>query len=330
MTFNSTYYLFTTMLFMSLVVISSANTWLGIWMGLELNLMSFIPILAGSESFYKAISCLSYFLIQSLSTITLITSIFLVTYSLQYTHSMQMFILNLSFLMKIGSSPFHMWMPSVMVNLSWINCLILLTIQKLGPLIALSNMMYWPYMHIVIVLNLMVGTLGSMNQSSLRKLMAYSSITHNGWMLLGIIEGLNYWLLYFINYCILNSILIMIFYFMGTSSINQFSSSSTTPSMKMMISLSFLSLSGMPPLIGFLPKWLILEKMLETSMYFTMIMMIMFTLLSLFIYLRITFNLMVLHSCFMKMNYWKMVFSNKMLMINWLQLTLMFIFPIIM
>nr|YP_007474188.1 NADH dehydrogenase subunit 2 [Hackeriella veitchi]ACV96700.1 NADH dehydrogenase subunit 2 [Hackeriella veitchi] len=330
MKLNSSYILFLLVLVSSLVLISGSTSWLGIWVGLEMNFLSFLPLLTSSENFSKSSSSLKYFMVQSLGTILLLISIILILWSSPKTMELQNLSLTMSLLLKLGSSPFHLWTPSIMENLSWFSCFIMLTMQKLGPLIALSNLMKMKLMIWIILMNLMVGTLGSLNQNSLRKLMGYSSITHTGWILTGMIEGINCWMFYFIIYSILNLTLILTFYFMNVSFINQWTSIFMKPSQKLWMISCFLSMSGFPPMIGFYPKWLILENTMITNSHLITSILILSSLISLFIYLRISFSLLLIYSSSMKMNMWKSYPMNNLISIGWVQVILMIVLPVMM
>nr|YP_009093730.1 NADH dehydrogenase subunit 2 [Hemiodoecus leai]AIS38303.1 NADH dehydrogenase subunit 2 [Hemiodoecus leai] len=327
---NSTYILFMTVLLASLILISSSTSWLGMWMGLEVNLMSFIPLLMGSESYSKSTSSMKYFLIQSLGTTFLLIAIFSAIHPNQESTRMQELCLSAGLLMKLGSSPFHFWLPSIMENTSWMNCFLIMTSQKLGPIIAISNLMDTKFMLPIISLNLMVGTLGSLNQNSLRKLMAYSSINHTGWILTAVAESTTCWILYFSTYMILSLTLILTFFFMNTYFISQWINNSMKPSHSLWMITCFLSMGGLPPLIGFFPKWLILENILMLKYYLIVMMLITASLMSLFFYLRISFAIMFIFTSSMKMNMWKMKMTNNLMTIAWLQTILLVILPIIM
>nr|AFI23487.1 NADH dehydrogenase subunit 2 [Peloridium hammoniorum] len=299
---NSSNLLFLLMLIMSLLLILGSNNWLCIWVGLEINLISFLPLLLSSESNLKSTSGMKYFLIQSLGSIFLLVSIFSYLFYINTTKVFQDILMTLSMMIKLGSSPFHFWLPSIMENLGWLNCFIILTLQKLGPLLILSQLMYSGFYFYYICMNLIVGALGSLNQSSLRKLLAYSSINHLGWILLGMTEGMNCWFIYFLVYTLTNLSLIMILYSVNVFYLHQCFYSFMKPIQKINLSINFLSLGGMPPFIGFLPKWMILEELFNTQYSFLLILLIWSSLMSIFFYLRIAFSLLFMYSSFMKMN----------------------------
>nr|ADZ47914.1 NADH dehydrogenase subunit 2 [Xenophyes cascus] len=329
MQFNSSYVLFLITLLISLMVILSSSSWLNIWLGLELNLMTFIPLLVESSNSLSPISSLKYFLVQNFGSSILLISIFVnMVLPLDYKNIQDIMMLS-SLLIKLGSSPFHLWLPSVMENLNWFNSWVIITLQKLGPLITLSSLsviMFSPY---IITLNLLVGTLGIMNQNSLRKFMSYSSITHNGWLIGGMHGNIDHWVYYFINYSMLNMIMIMSFYLMNISFIHQWMTLPLGNFIKLLMMICFLSLSGIPPLLGFFPKWLIMEQILETGSCLVMITMIMTSLFSLFLYLRIMFIPLFMYTAFMKAGKWKMNTSGNLFKYLMINLYLMTMLPLV-
>lgn len=130
-----------------------------------------------------------------------------------------------------------------------------MTLQKIAPLILCRYLitMGWGLIFIVVV-STFVGSMGGLNQSSLRKLMAFSSINHLGWLLVSVYFGYKILIVYFSVYCLTNGILVLI---MG--SLNFFYLSQLfyyTPRGLMMLVLYFnwLSFGGLPPFIGFFPK----------------------------------------------------------------------------
>lgn len=100
-------------------------------------------------------------------------------------------------LLKNGAAPFHFWFPGVIEGLSWINGLILITWQKIAPLILISYNINYNFFLISIILSIIIGALGGLNQTSLRKLIAFSSINHLGWILIAIINNELLWFTYF-------------------------------------------------------------------------------------------------------------------------------------
>nr|YP_010701996.1 NADH dehydrogenase subunit 2 [Brachytarsina amboinensis]WCL18784.1 NADH dehydrogenase subunit 2 [Brachytarsina amboinensis] len=271
-----------------------------------------------------------------------------------------------SLMMKLGSAPFHYWFIDVMENISWNNNLILMTWQKLAPLILISYMMN-KIIIIYIILSLMISTIKGINQTSIRKLMAYSSVNNLSWMLssmnnhklmmiyfliyslmsffflsvlvlfysillllllliiiiISTIKGINQtsirklmayssvnnlsWMLssmnnhklmmiYFLIYSLMSFSLIMIFNMLKISHMNQLFMMMNNKSMKIFIMLNTISMAGMPPFLGFIPKWLVIQELIFFNNYFLSWMLMMSSLIMIYLYLRLYYMTLLLNN----------------------------------
>nr|ASY98158.1 NADH dehydrogenase subunit 2 [Deroplatys desiccata] len=293
---NSTKILFLLTMISGVLISLCANSWMGAWMGLEINLLSFIPMLSSNFNMLSTEASLKYFLIQTIASLSFL---FLIILKMS-TH--EMFNLNkisdwnnvvmIPLLMKIACAPFHWWLPSVMEGFSWMNCFIILTIQKIAPLILISYLIVSNhFIQIMIIFSAVFGALGGFNQISLRKILSYSSINHLSWMLMAVMIGTNLWMMYFTVY-IINIVTIIIFLAtFNLSYISQiFNSMNNNKIVKFCLFTSLLSLGGLPPFTGFFPKWIMIHFMISNLMFFTSMILIMFSLLTLYFYLRIMYT----------------------------------------
>nr|YP_010946414.1 NADH dehydrogenase subunit 2 [Balta maculata]WGO57132.1 NADH dehydrogenase subunit 2 [Balta maculata] len=313
---NSTKLMFFMTLTSGIFLAVSSNSWMGAWMGLEINLLSFIPMMTNNENIYTTEASMKYFLVQALAsslllfviiTATIMEQFQLINKWLNYNNLMMT-----PLLLKSGIAPFHWWFPSVMEGLGWINCLILMTLQSIAPMILMSNIISVKLQFSLIVLmSVLVGSLGGLNQISLRKMLAYSSINHMGWLLMSLLISNNVWMMYFMTYSILLMTVISIFNTKKISFINQVTSVYDIPTFKFMIFMSLLSLGGLPPFMGFFPKWVVIQFMVCNKFMIMATMMVVFSLITLYYYLRITYSaFLILH---VKIS-WKKYFFNKNLM----------------
>nr|YP_009243280.1 NADH dehydrogenase subunit 2 [Gasterophilus intestinalis]AMR35660.1 NADH dehydrogenase subunit 2 [Gasterophilus intestinalis]AMR35673.1 NADH dehydrogenase subunit 2 [Gasterophilus intestinalis]QCG71515.1 NADH dehydrogenase subunit 2 [Gasterophilus intestinalis] len=288
--------MFFSMLVLGTLITISANSWLSAWMGLEINLLSFIPLMSDNKLMSTEAS-LKYFLTQAMASAVLLfalTSLFMSF--MNNSFSFLKMIIFFSLLMKSGSAPFHFWYPMVMEGLSWMNALILMTWQKIAPLMLISYVILKPLFIMTIILSSLVGALGGLNQTSLRKLMAYSSINHLGWMLVAIYSSNFLWVNYFLFYAFLSFTLILMFNEFKISHINQlFSSFFNSKIMKFIVFLNLLSLGGLPPFLGFFPKWMIIQSLSANMQIFLLTFMVMMTLITLYFYLRLCYTAFMLN-----------------------------------
>nr|AUB29951.1 NADH dehydrogenase subunit 2 [Neoceratitis asiatica] len=290
---NSAKILFFLILMMGTMMTISSNSWLGAWMGLEINLLSFIPLM-NDNNLMSTEASLKYFLTQALASAILLFAIIMIYLNnFPITENNSIFnnlIISSSLLLKMGAAPFHFWFPNVMKGLSWINALMLMTWQKIAPLMLISYTSQNKFLILIIILSSIIGSLGGLNQTNLRKLMAFSSINHLSWMLAAMQTDESMWLIYFYFYSFLSFSLIFIFNNFKLSYMNQlFNSFFNSKILKYILFLNLLSLGGLPPFIGFLPKWLVIQLLIINKQYFLMMIMTTMTLITLFFYLRLCF-----------------------------------------
>nr|AWB99746.1 NADH dehydrogenase subunit 2 [Culex bilineatus] len=302
------------LIFGSLITISS-NSWLGAWMGLEINLLSFIPLMnEGKKNLMTSESSLKYFLTQAFASSILLFAIILMmmSFNLNWINNNFYELLILStLLLKNGAAPFHFWFPGVMEGLSWINSLILMTWQKIAPLMLISYNINYNFFLVAIILSMIIGALGGLNQTSLRKLMAFSSINHLGWMLMAMMNNELLWLIYFIFYFFLSMSIVLLFNNLKLFHFNQiFNFSMMNPVIKFFLFLNLLSLGGLPPFLGFLPKWLVIQNLVETHQLFLLFISVCLTLITLYYYLRMSYSIYMLN---FNKNSWMLTnnFNNK-------------------
>nr|ABN72894.1 NADH dehydrogenase subunit 2 [Drosophila persimilis]QXG19477.1 NADH dehydrogenase subunit 2 [Drosophila persimilis]DAA06208.1 TPA_exp: NADH dehydrogenase subunit 2 [Drosophila persimilis] len=297
---NSSKILFLTIMIIGTMITVTSNSWLGAWMGLEINLLSFIPLLSDNNNLTSTEASLKYFLTQALaSTVLLFSSIILMlknNMNIEINESFTSMIIMSALLLKMGAAPFHFWFPNMMEGLTWMNALMLMTWQKIAPLMLISYLNIKNLLLISVILSVIVGAIGGLNQTSLRKLMAFSSINHLGWMLMSLMISESVWLIYFTFYSFLSFILTFMFNIFKLFHLNQlFSWFMNSKVLKFTLFMNFLSLGGLPPFLGFLPKWLVIQELTFCNQYFTLTIMMMSTLITLFFYLRICYSAFMLN-----------------------------------
>nr|YP_010998218.1 NADH dehydrogenase subunit 2 [Penthetria simplicipes]WPM86375.1 NADH dehydrogenase subunit 2 [Penthetria simplicipes] len=313
--------IFMFMLIFSTIITISSNSWLGAWLGLEMNLMSFIPLMINSKSSSSSEASLKYFLIQSMASTMILMLIIMYFMNLNYFMFLNKFIINketnliiISLMIKSGAAPLHFWFTSVMEGINWINGLLLMIWQKLAPLMLISYLINNSTKLILlffIIMSITIGSINGLNQTSLRKLMAFSSINHLGWMFSTMFLNNNLWLMYFTLYSFLSFSIILMFFNFQLFFINQINLLLYKNNIiKFMLMINLLSLGGLPPFLGFIPKWLVIQYMIMNNYYFIIFMMMMTTLITLFFYLRISFSTFMLNQQEKKWNF-SMNFKNN-------------------
>nr|QBF00288.1 NADH dehydrogenase subunit 2 [Stegana convergens] len=297
---NSSKIFFLIIMMVGTLITVTSTSWLSAWMGLEINLLSFIPLMSDNNNLMSTEASLKYFLVQALASSILLFAIiiFMIHKNLNFSinFSYNSMIMTSALLLKSGAAPFHFWFPNIMNGLSWMNCLLLMTWQKIAPLMLISYMNLKSLLFLSIILSVIIGSLGGLNQTSLRKLMAFSSINHLGWMLISLNINESIWLIYFILYSFLSFTLIFMFNSFKIFHFNQmFSSFFNSKTLKFILFMNFLSLGGLPPFLGFLPKWLIIQQLSFQNQYFLLTILVMSALITLFFYLRMCYSAFLLN-----------------------------------
>lgn len=292
-----------TLLFFSSITVGtivrvSRSNWLYLWIGIELNLLSFVPIIAHSHKLQETIGRIKYFIIQAVGRGLILTagisSVNPVTTANQYTIS-SIFIIRMC--LKLGTAPYHQWLPHVIARLPWITCLILATWQKISPLVMLIFVTPRNIIFIILILaalSALVGGAGGLNQSQIRGLIAYSSVGHIGWILATLTLSNKLRLIYFSAYVLITSRLILVL--IKTNSMISRISNSVMPTkiiMFFIIVLILLSLGGLPPFMGFIPKWLVIYTLSEENIITVLLVLIIGRIINLFYYFAIIFNYML-------------------------------------
>nr|YP_010341091.1 NADH dehydrogenase subunit 2 [Lepas anatifera]UNZ93965.1 NADH dehydrogenase subunit 2 [Lepas anatifera] len=270
----------------STLMVVSSSSFFSMWLGLELNILSFIPMMNFPNETKKAAeSSIKYFLIQSIaSSIILFSAIWIFLYSSSSIIFMLNLMMNTALATKLGLAPFHAWFPEVMEGLSWSNSLILMTWQKISPMVMLSMFFNSYYIISLAVVSAAVGAISGLNQTSLRKILAFSSISHMGWMLSIMSFNDSLWANYLLIYFILSFVSCVSFWFFDLNFLSQlFMLKDAT--IKTLVFLNLLSTGGMPPLLGFLAK---LNGFAAMSTNMPMFLILVFSsLITLFFYTRI-------------------------------------------
>nr|AML26120.1 NADH dehydrogenase subunit 2 [Scolytinae sp. BMNH 1274277] len=291
--------LFLSTLISSTIMAVSATSWFCAWIGLEINLLSFISLMKTPSNKYSSESIAKYFMTQAMASFILLFTIIMFTNSKEFNfnlNNLTSITMSASILMKMGAAPLHFWFPEVASGISWTSNLILFTWQKIAPMIILSYMNLLPYLMIMfIVTSSMIGSILGLNQTCLRKILSYSSINHISWMLASMMCSMSTWLIYFMIYSTMNWVIISTLKSWKMFFISQMNNIKNSP-YKIIFMMNFLSLGGLPPFTGFLPKWITINQLSSSALFMLMTILILFSLITLFFYLRITFASMTLYS----------------------------------
>nr|AFH73613.1 NADH dehydrogenase subunit 2 [Basileuterus tristriatus]AFH73614.1 NADH dehydrogenase subunit 2 [Basileuterus tristriatus] len=277
----------------------SSNHWIMAWTGLEINTLAVLPLISKSHHPRAIEAATKYFLTQSAaSALVLFSSMTNAWHTGQWditqlTHPTSSLILTSAIAMKLGLVPFHFWFPEVLQGSPLTTGLLLSTIMKLPPIALLymtSHSLNPTLLTTLAILSTALGGWMGLNQTQIRKVLAFSSISHLGWMAIIIVYNPKLTLLNFYLYAMMTA---TIFLTLNTIKVLKLSTLMTAwtkiPSLNAMLLLTLLSLAGLPPLTGFLPKWLIIQELTKQDMAPAATLISLLSLLSLFFYLRLAY-----------------------------------------
>nr|ABM16974.1 NADH dehydrogenase subunit 2 [Etheostoma caeruleum] len=294
-------YILATLLFglgLGTTITFASSHWLLAWMGLEMNTLAIIPLMAQHHHPRAVEATTKYFLTQATAAAMLLfastTNAWLTGQwdIQQMTHPLPTTLIIMALALKIGLAPVHSWLPEVLQGLDLTTGLILSTWQKLAPFALLLQIQ--PTNSTILVAfglaSTLVGGWGGLNQTQLRKILAYSSIAHLGWMIIVLQFSPSLTLLTLLTYFVMTLSTFLVFKLSKSTSINMLATSwAKAPALTALTPLVLLSLGGLPPLTGFMPKWLILQELAKQDLAPTATLAAMSALLSLYFYLRLSY-----------------------------------------
>lgn len=271
----------------STIIAISSSHWLIVWLSLEINMISFIPIVCSSNWFQEQEGGLKYLLFQAFgSSLLLISTVWPAIYTLGL----------LGLLLKLGAAPFHFWFPQVIKSLSWGAAALLITWQKIAPLslVIFSFSNQSSLLLLIGTVGAFVGGAGGLAQTHFRALLAYSSISHIGWIIATSTAAPFIAIIYFLFYLFISLPIIWSSFSAFTGSISK----KPTTKAHFLLSLTLpcvLSLSGLPPFTGFFPK---IIALFTFSSFIVPLLLILGSLINLAYYLNFFFSFFFHRSTF--------------------------------
>lgn len=266
------------------LLLGSAINWVSVYLAMELQTLAlFVLVALSSDNAYGAEGGLKYYVLGAVST-----GLFLFGCALLYgttgetgvqaVHLLSMALggalpqtfITAALLFKLAAAPFHMWAPDVYEGAPTIVTALLATVPKAAVFAILVQI--GPVMHVVwfcAILSMAYGSLGALNQTRIKRLMAYSGIGHAGFMLFGIgigsfssMQASTVYLLVYMVMAVCSFAVILALYepegargrprrplLAGLNGL-----STANPVMAGTVALVFFSIAGIPPLMGFLGK----------------------------------------------------------------------------
>nr|UNI92189.1 NADH dehydrogenase subunit 2 [Scleropages jardinii] len=277
----------------------ASSHWLLAWMGLEISTIAILPLMTQQHHPRAIEAATKYFLTQATAAAVILFASTANAWALgdwnisQTSHPLAVTIILLALALKIGLAPMHLWLPEVLQGLDLTTGLILSTWQKLAPFALIYQIAPHTNPTLLIslgVLSALVGGWGGLNQTQLRKLMAFSTIGHWGWVIIILHFSPSLALLNVVIYIAMTTAMFLSLKGMAATKINSLAMAwPKAPILTLLAMLCLLSLGGLPPLTGFMPKWLILQELMKQDLTVVAAAMAMSALLSLFFYLRLCY-----------------------------------------
>nr|ACR81130.1 NADH dehydrogenase subunit 2 [Copsychus stricklandii]ADI86235.1 NADH dehydrogenase subunit 2 [Copsychus malabaricus]ADI86236.1 NADH dehydrogenase subunit 2 [Copsychus malabaricus]AKC01575.1 NADH dehydrogenase subunit 2 [Copsychus stricklandii]AKC01576.1 NADH dehydrogenase subunit 2 [Copsychus stricklandii] len=291
--------IFAISLLLGTTITISSNHWIMAWTGLEINTLAILPLISKSHHPRAIEATTKYFLVQAAaSTLILFSSMTNAWQTGQWditqmTCPTACLILTSAIAMKLGLAPFHFWFPEVLQGTSLTTGLLLSTAMKFPPmtLLFMTSQSLNPTLLVTMaILSTALGGWMGLNQTQTRKILAFSSISHLGWMAIIISYSPKLALLNFYLYALMTAAVFLALNSIKTTKLSTLMTTWTkTPALSATLMLSLLSLAGLPPLTGFLPKWLIIQELTKQEMAPAATIIALLSLLSLFFYLRLAY-----------------------------------------
>lgn len=302
---------------LGLIFIISANDFLILYLSLELYSLS-IYILTGiwRTNKFSTEASLKYLLLGALSSGLYLLgagliytytadSLFTTIYCFSEEIKLGAVLIMIAIFFKLAMAPFHMWIPDIYEGSPTFITSYFAIVPKIILMGLIVKLLTGPFssifenftiiLYFVAISSLIVGSIGGINQTKIKRLIAYSSISHIGFISIALlpntlfaIQSINIYLIYYIIMSI-NLFAIVLSLFGNTNCyITQLAGlSRKNPILAITLSINLLSMAGIPPLAGFWSKYLVLMSAIWENYYLLAIFAVLTSTISAFYYLRI-------------------------------------------
>lgn len=317
---NYEYSILISLAVLGMMIILSSNDLIILYLGIELlSLTLYILATLNSSGELSTEAGLKYFIIGAVSSGLLLIGCALIYSNTGFTGYTELenlmlyenttnqgiILIIISMMIKLAVAPFHMWAPDVYDGSPTIVTAFFAIVPKIALFGALVTLITGPFLSLVTSfqellmisagLSIIIGTFGALNQIKLKRLMAYSAISHMGFIFIGLstisLNGLIATLIYFILYIFMTLLTFTIIINLAKFSANPLTLliglSRENPLLALSFTLSLLSIAGVPPLAGFLSKFYILNSALQNDMWVLTIVAILASMVSAFYYLQL-------------------------------------------
>lgn len=262
-----------------------SNSWIILWILLEINTLSFCAITIKTSSRNakrEKESLIKYLIVQSVASIMLVLSS-LITKRTPRKYTLIRLVIISSLILKRAGAPLFQWFITVSKKISWRSFTILLTWQKLAPTYLLIFQKKSTVL-IPIFASILTGAILIVNKTQVKEILAYSSLFNLRWMIVSIMIRIKTLLVFVFIYWSILILRIKPFKTRNAKEINRTKISSIP---KETLFLIIVMLAGIPPLLGFTIKWIVIIKILSLKIEYLITLILVLRAINLFVYLRL-------------------------------------------
>lgn len=324
--FRSDFYTLSLFSLLGVMLLISANSMLMIYLGLEMvTLATYALVAFNRDSGKGSEAAMKYFVLGSMASGMLLYGMSMVygaTGSLGLAEIAQaigsdgpnqtLLIFGLVFVVvgigfKFGVVPFHMWIPDVYQGAPAPVVLIISSIPKLAAFAMAFRFLssglgelhlQWQGMLMVLaVLSIVVGNLAAIMQSNIKRMLAYSTISHMGFVFLGLLPdspfGFGASMYYVIVYALMSTaafgmIILLSARGIEAEHLQDFKGlNQRNPFYAAIMGIVMFSMAGVPPMVGFFAKWMVIKAVLDAGLLWLAIVAVVFAVIGAFYYLRV-------------------------------------------
>ncbi len=324
--FRTDFYTLTLFALLGVMLLISANSLITVYLGLELTSLSSYALVAfNRDSKRGSEAAMKYFVLGSMASGLLLygmSMIFGATGSLQLQAIAMaissngaddiLLVFGLVFMVtgiafKLGVAPFHMWVPDVYHGAPTAVTLFISTVPKLGAFAMAYRLLEgglgslqgdWQQMLMFLsVLSIIVGNLAAIMQTNMKRMLAYSTISHMGFVLMGMLPGTAYGfgasMFYVIVYALMSSagfgmLILLSGNGVEAEKLTDFKGlNQRNPWYAAIMAMVMFSMAGIPVFVGFFAKWLVIKAAIDAGMMWLAILAVVFSVVGAFYYLRV-------------------------------------------
>ena len=323
------YFILALMSILGMLIMVSGHSLLTLYLGLEIMSLSLYALIATARDRTAAIeAALKYFVLGAIASGLLLygmSMIYGISGSLNIAQisnfasaatlgSQQTLILNfgLVFLVigvafKLGAVPFHMWVPDVYQGSPTSVTMFLSSVPKIAAIAILIRLLidglgslqhYWSDLFMILaILSIAIGSLVALNQTNIKRMLAYSTISHIGFVLMGfvtgVVDGYGAAVFYVLTYILMSLAAFGVIIALNKNGfeadqIADFQGlSKSSPWLALIMLVVMLSMAGVPPFIGFYSKLFILQQVVAEGYVLLAVLAVIFAVISAYYYLQI-------------------------------------------